>query len=70
MFVLFPVVAQVAGALGGEKPMGAPSLALLRLVLCASLVALTARPQAPAPPPAPPPAPEPAVPLPRAALAS
>jgi drug/metabolite transporter (DMT)-like permease len=43
VFVFFPVVAQVVAVLGGEHPMGGVSLALLALVLIASLVALTSR---------------------------
>jgi len=43
VFVFFPVVAQVVAVLGGEHPMGGLSLALLALVLIASLVALTSR---------------------------
>ena len=41
VFVLFPLVAQLAAVAGGERAMGLPSLALLGIVLCASLVALT-----------------------------
>ena len=41
VFVLFPVVAQLAAVAGGERAMGAPSLALLGVVLGASLLALT-----------------------------
>ena len=48
VFVLFPVVAQVAAVLGGERGMGGTSLALLGLVLAASLAALTGRASAPA----------------------
>ena len=48
VFVFFPVVAQLAAVAGGERPMGAASLALLGLVLAASLLALTAQ-RAPAP---------------------
>jgi drug/metabolite transporter (DMT)-like permease len=47
VFVLFPVVAQVAATLTGERPMGAASLALLALVLGASLSALTGGPRVP-----------------------
>ena len=43
VFVFFPVVAQIVAVLGGEHPMGGVSLALLGLVLIASLVALTSR---------------------------
>jgi putative membrane protein PagO len=43
VFVLFPLLAQVAAVAGGERGMGAASLALLGLVLAASLVALTGR---------------------------
>jgi drug/metabolite transporter (DMT)-like permease len=43
VFVFFPVVAQIVAVLGGEHPMGGFSLALLGLVLVASLVALTSR---------------------------
>jgi EmrB/QacA subfamily drug resistance transporter len=43
VFVLFPLVAQVAAVAGGERPMAGASLALLGLVLVASLVALTGR---------------------------
>ncbi len=57
VFVLFPVVAQVAATLAGERPMGGASLALLGLVLAASLVALAARPPAARPVAAPAPAP-------------
>jgi putative membrane protein PagO len=42
VFVLFPLVAQLAAVAGGERAMGAPSLALLGVVLGASLLALTA----------------------------
>ena len=45
VFVFFPVVAQMVAVIGGEHPMGAVSLALLTIVLLASLVALTARPK-------------------------
>jgi len=48
VFVFFPVVAQIAAVIGGERAMGATSLALLGLVLGASLVALTGG-RAPAP---------------------
>ena len=41
VFVLFPVVAQIAAVIGGEHPMGAPALGLLALVLAASVTALT-----------------------------
>lgn len=41
VFVLFPLVAQLAAALSGERPMGTASLLLLVLVLLASLLALT-----------------------------
>jgi drug/metabolite transporter (DMT)-like permease len=41
VFVFFPIVAQVVAVLAGERPMGGVSLALLGLVLTASLVALT-----------------------------
>jgi hypothetical protein len=41
VFVFFPIVAQVVAVLGGERPMGGVSVALLGLVLTASLVALT-----------------------------
>jgi putative membrane protein PagO len=63
VFVLFPVVAQAAAALGGERAMGGVSLALLGLVLAATLVALTGRPSAAQAAPAP-------APLRRAMLAS
>jgi drug/metabolite transporter (DMT)-like permease len=43
VFVLFPLVAQLSAVLAGERPMGPGSLALLVLVLLASLVALTGR---------------------------
>ena len=43
VFVLFPLVAQVAAVASGERAMGAGSLALLAIVLGASLVALTDR---------------------------
>ena len=43
VFVLFPLIAQVAGVAFGERAMGAGSLGLLVLVLAASLVALTDR---------------------------
>jgi drug/metabolite transporter (DMT)-like permease len=43
VFVFFPAVAQLVAVLGGERSMGVTSLALLALVLGASLVALTAR---------------------------
>jgi drug/metabolite transporter (DMT)-like permease len=43
VFVFFPVVAQIVAVLGGEHPMGGLSLALLSLVLVASLIALTSR---------------------------
>jgi putative membrane protein PagO len=48
VFILFPVVAQVAALIGGERPLGGASLALLALVLGASLVALTGRVDSPA----------------------
>jgi putative membrane protein PagO len=41
VFVLFPVVAQMVAVIGGERPMPTASLALLGVVLAASLVALT-----------------------------
>jgi len=41
VFVLFPLVAQLAAVLAGERPMGTTSLLLLLLVLLASVVALT-----------------------------
>jgi len=41
VFVFFPVVAQVVAVISGEHPMGAVSLALLAIVLLASVVALT-----------------------------
>jgi drug/metabolite transporter (DMT)-like permease len=41
VFVLFPLVAQLAAVIGGERAMGAPALGLLAVVLCASLIALT-----------------------------
>lgn len=41
VFVLFPVVAQVAAVLGGERGMGGTSLLLLGLVLAGSGLALT-----------------------------
>jgi putative membrane protein PagO len=48
VFVLFPLVAQVAAVVSGERPMGAASLALLVLVLLASLVAFAGgRPRRP-----------------------
>ncbi len=40
VFILFPVVAQLAAVAGGERPMGPAALALLGLVLVSSLVAL------------------------------
>jgi putative membrane protein PagO len=40
VFILFPVVAQLAAVAGGERAMGTAALALLGLVLAASLVAL------------------------------
>jgi putative membrane protein PagO len=43
VFVLFPLIAQVAGVAFGERAMGAGSLGLLVVVLAASLVALTDR---------------------------
>jgi putative membrane protein PagO len=53
VFVLFPVVAQVAAVLGGERGMHGTSLTLLGLVLAASLAALTgSRSTAPRPAPA------------------
>jgi drug/metabolite transporter (DMT)-like permease len=52
VFVLFPLLAQVAGRAFGERAMGAGSLGLLVLVLAASLVALTER-RAPRAAPAP-----------------
>ncbi len=50
VFVLFPLLAQVAGVASGERAMGAGALGLLGLVLVASLAALTDRraPHAPA----------------------
>jgi putative membrane protein PagO len=47
VFILFPVVAQLAAVLGGERPMGAASLGLLALVLVSSLAALTGRVDSP-----------------------
>jgi putative membrane protein PagO len=41
VFILFPALAQLAAVAGGERPMGAGSLALLGLVLGAALVATT-----------------------------
>lgn len=49
VFVLFPVVAQLAAVAGGERAMRGGSLALLALVLAASLVAVTGRRGEPAP---------------------
>jgi putative membrane protein PagO len=43
VFIFFPVVAQLVAVLDGERPMGGASLALLALVLGASVIALTAR---------------------------
>jgi putative membrane protein PagO len=43
VFIFFPVVAQLVAVLNGERPMGGASLALLGVVLGASLIALTAR---------------------------
>jgi putative membrane protein PagO len=53
VFILFPVVAQLVAVAGGERAMRGGSLALLGLVLAASLVALTGRRAAPAPVPRP-----------------
>jgi putative membrane protein PagO len=50
VFVLFPLVAQLAAVAGGERAMGATSLGLLGVVLAASLVALTAPRATPASP--------------------
>ena len=45
VFIFFPVAAQVAAVLAGERAMGAASLGLLGIVLAASLVALTGTPR-------------------------
>jgi putative membrane protein PagO len=52
VFIFFPVVAQVVAVAGGERPMSGRSLALLGLVLGASLIALTGRRTRPVPKPA------------------
>lgn len=49
VFILFPVVAQLVAVLGGERAMRGGSLALLGVVLAASLVAVTGRHKMPAP---------------------
>ena len=43
VFIFFPVLAQLVAVAGGERPMSGTSLALLGLVLIASLIALTGR---------------------------
>jgi putative membrane protein PagO len=47
VFVLFPVVAQLAAVAGGERGMRGGSLVLLGVVLAASLIAVTGRRAAP-----------------------
>jgi putative membrane protein PagO len=51
VFILFPVVAQAAAVAGGERALRGGSLALLGVVLAASLVAVTGRRAAAAPAP-------------------
>ncbi len=51
VFVLFPVVAQLAAVIGGDHGMGPQSIGLLSLTLACSATALTAPTAAPAPTP-------------------